>query len=778
MKRSINQAAVLGAGVMGSGIAALLASAGIRVTLLDVVPAELNEGEMAKGLTKESKAFRNRFAQNGYDRIKDPKTGMLLDMSRLGNIKIGNMTDDLELLKDQDWIIEVVVERAEVKRSVMAQVERYRKKGSIVSTNTSGVPINEICAGMSEEFRAHFMGTHFFNPPRYTKLFELIPAAETKQDVVRDMAEFAEHELGKAVVLAKDTPNFIGNRIGCFTANHTIQLALKYNFNIPTVDLLTGTVMGRPKSGTYRTMDLVGIDINQNVANNVLNNSTDQEELAMYEPPAFLKDLLEAGAVGDKAGQGFYKKTVKDGKKEILAYDPVSKSYQQLTAIDFPSVKNALRSENKYEAMAYGDGEENHFVWELYRDILLYSAGKIPEISDDYKMIDRAMEAGYNWEAGPFRIWDALGVEKSVEKMEAEGKVVPEWVKQRLKEGKTRFYEETKEDQPYLKLRSCDMVASSKDANIRDLGDGVLCFEMTSKGSSITENVHEMFFHAFSLLEGNDWRGMVIGHEGKNFCNGANLTEILEAAKEGRWKEIEKGIRRLQKVTSSIKYAPRPIVAAPFGMTLGGGTELTLHSAAAVADAETYMGLVECGVGLVPAGGGCKELLVKLMDRCADEENKSRYETLKRLWKLLANGVVTKSGADAKEKGFLTKGTHIVMNRPELLERAKKKVLELEDWGYHPPMEPKIKVMGDYGRSELMFELLPLEEGKFMSKHDAHIARKIASIITGGDLPSGTVVNEQHILDLECEAFLSLLGEEKTQQRIEYMLQTGKRLAN
>ena len=780
MERKINRAAVLGAGVMGSGIAGVLAAAGVHVLLLDIVPGELTEKEKAQGLTEQSEEFRNRFALAGLKNIKNPRSGMLFSREQADLIQVGNMTDDMEQLSKCDWIIEVVVERLDVKQSVMSQIAAHRKPGSIVSTNTSGVSIQAICAGQNEEFRRHFLGTHFFNPPRYMKLFEMIPTPDTDPDVVRFMDEFAARELGKGVVYAKDTPNFIGNRIGTYAVMDCMRMIEAYGYNIPTVDLLTGPVMGRPRSASFKTADMVGLDIFQHVAGNVRDNVTDPGERAGYTLPAFVDELIAAGALGDKAKHGFYQKAVVDGRKVRLAFDLDTRTYAPLEAEELPAVKAALRSENKYAAMAYGEGKENRFYWETLKHVLLYSAAKVPEIADDFRMIDKALIWGFNWEKGPFQIWDALGLERSVKKMREEGEQIPAWVQEKLDRGEGRFYTEQAEKSPFLVLdhKAQPVVAESEAATLLDIGDGVLCLELHTKGNTIGEPFMDMVNRGLEELESGSWRGMVIGNQGKNFSAGADLTEILRLATEGRWDTLSALIAKLQNTTSALKYASRPVVAAPFAMTLGGGAEIAMHATAAVPCGETYLGLVEAGVGLLPAGGGTKELLVRAVSGCADQSKMSLLPIVKKVWKTIATAQTSTSGFDAVAKGFLSPDTRVVMQRERLIERAKQKVLELADWDYHIPAAHPVKVLGDYGRAAIMYDLELMEKGNFVSLHDSLIARKIAWVLTGGDLPAGTMVSEQYLLELEREGFLSLCGEEKTRQRIAHMLTTGKPLRN
>lgn len=780
MDRKINYAAVLGAGVMGSGIAGVLAAAGVHVLLLDIVPGALTDKEKAQGFTEQSYEFRNRFALAGLKNLKNPRTGMLFSKEQADLIEVGNMTDDMDKLAKCDWIIEVVVERLDVKQSVMAQIAAHRKPGSIVSTNTSGVSIQAICDGEDDEFCSHFLGTHFFNPPRYMKLFEIIPTPDTDPAVVKFMDEFAARELGKGVVYAKDTPNFVGNRIGTYAVLDAMRLMEAYGYNIPTLDVLTGPVMGRPRSASFKTADMVGLDIFHHVAQNVQDNVSDPQERTLYALPLFVNDLLAAGALGDKAKHGFYQKTVVDGKKVRLAYDLAAKTYAPLEAEDLPAVKEALRSENKYAAMAYGEAKENRFYWETLKHVLLYSAAKVPGIADDFKMIDKALIWGFNWEKGPFQIWDELGLARSVKKMQEEGDVVPAWVLDKLARGESRFYAQQAEKSPFLVLdhKVQPVVAESEAASLLDIGDDVLCLEIHSKGNSIVEATMDMLQRGLDELETGNWKGMVIGNQGKNFSAGADLSVILKLATEGQWDTLNTLIAKLQRTTSALKYAPRPVVAAPFAMTLGGGAEIAIHTSAATPFGETYLGLVEAGVGLLPAGGGTKELLVRSVAKCADQSKMSLLPAVKKAWKMIATAQTSTSGFDAVSKGFLSADTHVVMQKERLLERAKQKVLEMDAWDYHAPAAHSVKVLGEYGRASILYDLELMEKGNFVSLHDSLIARKIAWVLTGGGLPAGTEVAEDYLLDLEREGFLSLCGEEKTRQRIEYMLTKGKPLRN
>lgn len=776
MTYHVQKVAILGAGVMGSGIAGFLAGVGMRVVLLDVVPGELNEEDKGRGLTKDSPQFRNKLANAALDRILNPKTGMLYRKESANLITIGNMTDNMDMISDCDWIIEVVVERLDVKKQVMKQVEKNRKPGSIVSTNTSGVSIREIAREMSQEFRAHFLGTHFFNPPRYMRLFEIIVLEDTLPAVKECIVNIAQNTLGKGVVYAKDTPNFIGNRIASMSSAEVLRLMLRYDFTIPLVDQLTGEVMGKAKSATFGTADLVGLDVFTSVAGNVLSSMSDPKEKERFSHPEFVHELVKAGALGNKTKHGFYKRI---SKTESMYWDYKTKEYKPYQPTVPEAVKEALASDNKFETMVYGDAPENKFVWDHTKALLLYSASKVPEITDDFKMIDQAMMWGYNWEKGPFQIWDAIGPERSIARMHDEGNTVPTWVAKWLKDNGGRFYSGSGEESPYIKLdhKAAPAVAANEDATLRDIGDGVLCLEFHSKGNSISDKTMDILRTATAELK-KDWAGLVIGNRGKHFSAGANLVGIATLAQGKKWDLISEHVKVLQSVNMALKYAPKPVVAAPFGMTIGGGAECVLHSSFVVSHAETYMGLVEVGVGLVPGGGGCKECLLRSAERAGGVNRQSVLPVLRTIWRSIVTGAVSSSAFDAVDKGFLRGDTRIVLNPDALIDEAKKKVIELAGNGYLPPVPAKVMLLGDYGRAVLLSEIEAMRGGGFMSEYDMHIAKKVAFILTGGNAVTGTIADEQYILDLEREAFVSLCGEEKTQERIVHMLKNGKPLRN
>ncbi|MDR3364015.1 MAG: 3-hydroxyacyl-CoA dehydrogenase/enoyl-CoA hydratase family protein [Clostridiales Family XIII bacterium] len=783
MGNDIQKVAVLGAGVMGSAIAGLVVGSGARALLLDIVPKELDEDDKAKGLTKESPAFRGKLALAGIERLQDKKMGMLYSKTQLPLIEPGNFEDDMARLAECDWIVEAVTERLDIKQSVMARVAQCRKRGSIVSTNTSGISINAIGEGQDDEFLQHFLGTHFFNPPRFMHLFELIPGKETLPEVTARMSDFGGRCLGKGIVVAKDTPNFIGNRIGVYASIQAMRLMEKYGLDIPTVDQLTGPAMGHPKSATFRTMDMAGLDVFYHVADNVVNADVDTAEKDRFRSPDIIKGLVAAGAFGDKAGKGFFQKSRdEDGKRVVKVYDPQSKDYIDFEKPKPEIVSEAKKSDNKYAALVYDGSGHGKFCWELTRDISLYAAEKAPEIADDYREIDKAMNWGFNWKLGPFQMWDAIGVERSVKRMKDEGFTVPAWVEARLAEGKAAFYEENDCLTPYIKLggKAPPVMESNDEAQLRDLGDGVLLLEFTAPGNSIGQNTMALFDRALEdYLAKSEWVGLVIGNQGDMFSAGANLVTIGFGIQQGDWKSIEEGIATYQNTNMRLKYCGKPIVTAPFSRVLGGGAECVMHSDCAVASVETYMGLVEVGVGLLPGAGGNKEILMRHYEAASSDKPADLLPKLLEAWQLVAMATFSANAFDAIDKHFLRpKDTRVVMNQDAILDEAKRKAISLAADGYMPPKPGKIKALGDYGRAVCRIGVGGLVKGGFASEYDAHIAMKIAWVMTGGDAMKGALVEEQYLLDLEREAFLSLCGEEKTRERLLHMMNNRKPLRN
>ncbi|MCT4634620.1 MAG: 3-hydroxyacyl-CoA dehydrogenase/enoyl-CoA hydratase family protein [Rickettsiales bacterium] len=777
---NINKVAVLGAGVMGAGIAAHIAGAGISVCLLDVIPRELTEKEKAKGLTLESPQVRNRIAQAGKDKVTNLKFRAIYDKDMGNMIEVGNFTDNMNMLKDCDWIIEVIVENLDIKKNFMKEINKYMKPGAIIASNTSGISINEIIEDMPLEFRQHFLGTHFFNPPRYMKLFELIPGKDTLPELVDFMRNFGTKRLGKGVVMAKDTPGFVANRIGSYALVTVVKLTEKYDYDLMKVDQLTGSIIGRPKSATFRTLDMVGIDIYAHVANNTINSIDDADEKEALTSPEFVQKMIDAGQLGDKTKQGFYKKVKTEKGKQTLMWDYRKEEYVEFPNVKVEAVEEAKKTSNPLETLVYGEAEENKFVWQIIKKTLLYSANNVPTIADDYKDIDNAMVWGYNWVKGPFAIWDAIGFEKSVKRMKTEGDIIPEWIEERLAQGKANFYEADSIDVPYILLSSpkYDVIKENKGALLKDIGEGVACLEFKTKGNTVTNDVIGMIYESVKEVEDGDYKGLVVANHDKNFSAGANLMQVAEFAKEKAWDKLEKMIKDFQYANMAMKYCKKPVITGPHGMTLGGGAEMAMHGYMQVAHAETYMGLVELGVGLVPAGGGTKELLYRSVENLGKVPMSELLTHVKKAWNAIAMAKVSSSAHDAIKKGYIRDCDRIVMNFDYQVDEAKKAVIELYDSGFRPKIKNDIKVTGKTGRGFIRDAILFMKNGKFISEYDAFLADKVAAILTGGDVVAGAKLSEDRILELEKEAFLSLCGEAKTQERMKHMLIKGKPLRN
>jgi len=780
MSKIVTKACIIGSGVMGANIAALLASVGMQVTLLDIVPFNgLDEKEKAAGLTEDSLEFRNRLVNGAVTKLQKDKQMPLLSKGAIKNIRVGNTSDDLNLMEDADWIVEVVVERLDIKKSILKQIAVYAKADAIISSNTSGVSITKIVEDMDDSFKMRFMGTHFFNPPRWMGLFEMIPTQWTSQETIQTMAHVGGDILGKTCVYAKDTPNFVGNRIGCFGAAQVMQLTEKYDYDLATVDYITGPVMGHPKSATFGTGDMVGMDIIANVSKNVIDSSKDDKEIAEYTMPAYVMELMEKGFLGNKTKQGFYKKDVIDGKRVKYQWNYKTHDYDVIEGkVTLDTVKAAVKSANKYEAMAYGEQKECRFFWDCVKGICLYSAKLVPEIADDFREIDKAIRTGYNWEDGPFQIWDKIGVRRSVERMQSEGETVVPWVLDMLAKGKESFYTAEDAKCPYIKISEKTVVSENDDCSLRDLGDGVLGLEIHSTGNAIGPLVGDIVYEAIARMDREDWKGMVIGNDGKMFSAGADLLTIWQMGCDKEFDQLEKLIRMLQGATSAMRYSKKPIVAAPFGQTLGGGCEVMMHCPNAVAFSETYSGLVEVGVGLIPAGGGCTELTRRLMDRCFGTAKVDRYNAIATAFQYIATAKMNMSAYEAIENGYLAKGTLVEMTREKLASAAKREVLTLADRGYMPPVKQMINVVGEFGYGMLLAGIEAAKGSGQMSDHDEYISKLIAKAVTGGDIPYGTEMSIDQLHDIECEGFLALAGTEKTQDRIMAMLSNGKPLRN
>ncbi|MBA2877336.1 3-hydroxyacyl-CoA dehydrogenase [Anoxybacillus kamchatkensis] len=790
----IKKAAVLGSGVMGSGIAAHLANVGIPTLLLDIVPKELTAEEKAKGWTLEHKQVRNRIVNQAVERLLKQKPAPLMSKENLAFIEVGNFEDDFHRLSECDWIIEVVVERLDVKKSVFEKVDEVRKQGSIVSSNTSGISIEAMAEGRSDDFKKHFLGTHFFNPPRYLKLLEVIPTKHTDPSVVAFMKQFGENVLGKGVVLAKDTPNFIANRIGTYGLLVTVREMMKGGYSVGEVDSVTGPLIGRPKSATFRTLDVVGLDTFIHVANNVF-EKVEGEEKEVFTVPSFMKTMVEKGWLGSKSGQGFFYKKGKDIFElnyETLEYEPTKK----LKAPSVEMSKQAKGTANKLKALVYANDRAGQLLWNILSPTLLYSAQLLGEIADDIVAIDRAMKWGFGWELGPFETWDAIGVKQSVEKMKAEGRQVPSWVEQMLASGHETFYKHehgrvsyydrgqykpVEENEKVIHIQRLKeqkgVIKKNSGASLIDLGDDVALLEFHSPNNAIGFDIVQMINYALEEVDRN-YKGLVIGNQGKNFCVGANLAMILMEAQDDNYFEIEMVVRQFQQAMMNIKYSAKPVVVAPFAMTLGGGTEICLPASRIQASAETYMGLVEVGVGLIPGGGGNKELYIKHLSGMPNGVEFDLQKVANKVFETIAMAKVSTSAAEARELNFLNAQDGISINGDHLIHDAKQAVLALYESGYKPPVRKKIPVVGETGYATLLLGAQGMYHSGYISEHDLKIAKKLAYVIAGGSVPYGTEVDEQYLLDLEREAFLSLVGEPKTQARMQHMLVKGKPLRN
>jgi 3-hydroxyacyl-CoA dehydrogenase len=803
MRQKIKKAAVLGAGVMGSAIAAHLANVGIPSFLLDIVPPEMTEAEKKKGLTFQSPEVRNRFAVLGKKRVQESRPASLYWKEDAELLSVGNFEDHLSWVSQVDWIIEAVIEDLNLKRELFKKLLPFLKEGTVISSNTSGISIKKMCEGFSRDFEERFLGTHFFNPPRYMKLLEIIPIPATPKDIVERMADVGERILGKGVVYAKDTPNFIGNRIGAFSGAITMRTMIEDGYRIEEVDQITGPAIGRPKMGTFKLGDLVGLDVMAHVSKNLYETIPAGKERDIFAPSSFIQQMIKNQWLGLKTKQGFYKKVKGEGKEETLVLDYEKLEYRPQQKVNLPSLEMAKNIEDvreRVKSFVMSPDRGGQFAWKILKKILLYSAEKVPEISNDIVNIDRAMKWGYNWELGPFELWDAMGLKPSVKRMEKEGETIPPLVEQLLSKGYSSFYEKkdghvfyfdlgTGQYQkveekpeiillPSLKDRN-KTILSNPGASLIDLGDGVACLEFHSKMNSIGTDTVQMIREALKVVE-EKFDGLVIGNHSDNFSVGANLMLMLFEIQDENWDDIEAVVKAFQDALMAVKYFEKPVVAAPFGLTLAGGCEVCLACAKMQAAAETYMGLVEVGVGLIPAGGGTKEMLL----RCTEGIPPGVVDVellpfVRKAFETVAMAKVGTSAKEAQQLGYMRMTDKVTINRDFLIHDAKHTVLDLIKEGYRPP-RPKnnIKVMGERGHALLQMGLFFMREGGYISQYDEHVAKKVAYIMSGGNLPDGTEVTEQYLLDLEREAFVSLCGEQKTQERMEYMLKKGKPLRN
>jgi 3-hydroxyacyl-CoA dehydrogenase len=806
MAYEIKKAAVLGAGVMGATIAAHLTNAGIECLLLDIVPFELTEADKAQGLTENSLAWRNRFAENGLAGVVKSKPAGFFTKKNASMIRTGNFEDHLGWLADADWIIEVVIENLKIKQELFAKVEKIVRPDCIVSTNTSGIPIRDISAKFGPKLKEHFLGTHFFNPPRYMKLLEIIPGAETKPEVVSFMTRFCEEVLGKGVVICKDVPNFIGNRIGIFDFSNAIHLTVEKNLRIDETDAIISKAMGRPGMAIFGTIDLVGLDTGHHVMKNLYEAVPDDEMREMFVPSDFWNKMMELKWLGNKTKQGFYKKTKgANGKKSKLVLDYHTMEYVPAGKPKFATVSDAKKKSDDgvaatLKVMFSGADIAGEVAREYLCNNFIYAANRVPEICDTIVGIDNAMKWGYNHQLGPFESWDAIGVREAVEVMKKLKKKVPKKIDEMLKKGCESFYQKKEdglyfydfETKGYVKLGENpkiillpDLKAKNKvvkknlSATLVDIGDGVACLEFHTKMNAVDGGMIEMIFDACNIVE-KDFAGLVVGNHGTNFSAGANIFQVLLAIQKGDWDLLEQLIADFQNANMRMKYLSKPVVTAPAGLALGGGCEMAMHGAKCQPCGETYIGLVEVGVGVIPAGGGCKEIMVRVTEGLPDgviEAGLNLQHVYAKAFENIAMAKVATSAVEAMELGYIRKTENISMGRDQQLWDAKQVVLGLAKY-YRKPRPAMIPVMGENFRGMAEAILYNMRQGNYASDYDVHVSRKVAQILSGGDCAEGTLVTEQEILDLEREAFLSLCGERKTQDRIMHMLSTGKPLRN
>ena len=801
MTKRIKKVAIIGSGIMGSGIACHFANIGVEVLLLDIVPRELNDKEKAKGLTLEDKIVRNRIVNDALSTSLKSKPSPIYSKKFADRIVTGNLEDDLHKIKDVDWIMEVVVERLDIKQSVFEKVEKYRTPGTIVSTNTSGIPIKFMNEGRSEDFRKHFAVTHFFNPPRYLKLFEVVPGPDCKQEVVDFLMDYGSKFLGKTSVLAKDTPAFIGNRIGIFGIQSLFHQVKELGLTIEEVDKLTGPVIGRPKSATFRTVDVVGLDTLVHVANGIHENCPEDEAHDLFKLPEFIKIMMKNKWLGSKTKQGFYKKSVNaEGKKEILSLDLETMEYRSKKRAKFATLeltKNIDKPIDRFKVLVGGKDKAGEFYRKNFAAMFAYVQNRIPEISDELYRIDDAMKAGFGWENGPFEIWDAVGVEKGIELMKAEGKEPASWVSDMVSKGETSFYsvkdgatyyyDVTKKEQVKKpgqdsfiildNIRKTKEVFKNSGVVIEDLGNGILNCEFQSKMNTIGADVLAGLNKAIDLAE-KDFQGLVVGNQDANFSVGANIGMIFMMAVEQEYDELNMAIKYFQDTMMRMRYSSIPTIAAPHGMTLGGGCELSLHADKVVAAAETYIGLVEFGVGVIPGGGGSKEMALRAQDLF--HQGDVQLNVLQEHFLTIGMAKVATSAHEAYDFNLLQKGKDVVVvNKDRQIAEAKKHALLLAESGYTQPVKRKdVLVLGKQALGMFLVGTDSMNASKYISEHDQKIANKLAYVMAGGDLSEPAKVSEQYLLDLEREAFLSLTTERKTLERIQHMLKTGKPLRN
>src|SRR5229473_3139284 len=822
MNRRIEKVAVLGAGTMGARIAAHMANAGVPCYLLDIVPSELASEEKSRGLAIDNPLVRNRIVRAGLEAAKKARPAAFFTPDRARLITAGNFEDNLAWCAEADWIIEAVAENLEIKRKLLARVEQHRKPGALVTTNTSGLPICRIAEDASDDCQRHWAGTHFFNPPRYMKLVELIPGPKTQPDVVETLRDFCDRRLGKGVVVAKYRPNFIANRIGTFSMLNVLRLMTELEMTVEEVDACTGPAVGWPKSATFRTADIVGLDVLTSVVRNIYENVPDDESRDIYRVPPLVEEMAKRGWLGEKTRRGFYQRVAKDGEAHILSLDWQKMDYRPQQKARFASIEAGKTIEDTRARLrtllapifsGQGGDKGAKFLWGALSEMCLYAARRVPEIADAVVDVDRAMRWGFAWELGPFEIWDAVGVEVMAKQIEHAGKPLPPLVTRLLSSGQKSFYQSAQgrvsqfdlasaaykpvvESEGVIILKSLKErskeIENNPGASLIDLGDGVVCCEFHGKMNAIGADLILMLHAGLKRLR-TDFDAMVIANQATNFSVGANLVMLLMYAQEQEWDDIHMAVRQFQNVNMALKYAPRPVVAAPQGMALGGGCEISLHAARIHAAAEAYIGLVETGVGLIPAGGGTKEMLIRANERAgvgagsataSAESDLDLFHALKPVFENIAMAKVSTSGEEARELGYLRRADLIAMNRDRQVADAKQTALALLRSGYRPlaasPAEgaanTQIRVLGEQFLAGAKLAIHMLLRGEYVSEYDAVVGRKLANVLAGGALSAPQLVSEQYILDLERETFVSLCGERKTQERIAHTLKTGKPL--
>lgn len=799
--RRIKKVAIIGSGIMGSGIACHFANIGVDVLLLDIIPRELTEKENSKGLSFEDKVVRNRLVNEALSSSLKSKPSPIYHQKFANRITTGNLEDDIHKVANVDWIMEVVVERLDIKKLVFEKLEKFRTPGTLITSNTSGIPIKFMSDGRSEDFQKHFCGTHFFNPARYLKLFEIIPGPKTASVVLDFLGSYGEKFLGKTSVIAKDTPAFIGNRVGIFSIQSLFHTVKDLDLTVEEVDKLSGPVIGRPKSATFRTVDVVGLDTLVHVANGIRENCPKDERLKLFELPEFITTMMENKWLGTKTKQGFYKKSVSaEGKKEILSLDLNTLEYRSSKRAKFTTLeltKSVDKVVDRFKILVNGKDKAGEFYRKSFTALFAYVSNRIPEITDELYKIDDAMKAGFGWEHGPFQIWDAVGVEKGIELMKAEGLEPAEWVNEMLASGSTSFYS-IKEGATYAynipsksqtkvpgqdsfiildNIRKTNEVFKNSGVVIEDIGDGILNLEFQSKMNTIGGDVLAGLNKAIDLAE-KDFAGLVIGNQAANFSVGANIGMIFMMAAEQEYDELNMGIKYFQDSMMRMRYSSIPTISAPHGMALGGGCELSLHADKVVAAAETYMGLVEFGVGVIPGGGGSKEMALRAQDQF--QKGDVQLNVLQEHFLTIGMAKVSTSAYEAFDLNLLQKGKDIVVvNKDRQIAVAKQHAKLMAESGYtQPTKRTDIKVLGKQALGMFLVGTDSMQESNYISEHDMKIANKLANVMAGGDLSEPTLVSEQYLLDLEREAFLSLCTERKTLERIQHMLKTGKPLRN